>query len=181
MHTLSEVPLPQPGGCQCGNIRYQLRGIPLAFFICHCRECQKQSGSAFGQSLRVHCHDLQISGRTAEWSRDTASGAVTEARFCPSCGTRILHMRRGATLCHLRAGTLDDTSWLVPAAHIWARARQPWLHPDPGAMVFDEQPDSMDAICALWQARMMPTFTWAEAEGPGPAAPAGQPRSRGDG
>jgi hypothetical protein len=41
------------GGCQCGIVRYRLEGEPLGVAVCHCIECQRQSGSAFGMSLAV--------------------------------------------------------------------------------------------------------------------------------
>ena len=46
------------GGCQCGDVRYEITGDPLALYICHCRECQKQSASAFGMSLEVKRSDF---------------------------------------------------------------------------------------------------------------------------
>ena len=41
------------GGCQCGAVRYQLSAEPVALYVCHCRECRRQSASAFGISVRI--------------------------------------------------------------------------------------------------------------------------------
>jgi hypothetical protein len=63
------------GGCQFGYIRYEISGEPLALYICHCRECQKQSASAFGMSLEVKRADFHITrGEARSWSRGTDSG-----------------------------------------------------------------------------------------------------------
>ncbi len=57
-----DVSLPLQGGCACGAVRYTLKSAPVALFACHCTLCQRQSGSAFGQSLRVRRADLDIQG-----------------------------------------------------------------------------------------------------------------------
>ena len=48
------------GGCQCGEVRYELTGAPHKLYICHCRECQKQSASAFGISVVVRSNHVRL-------------------------------------------------------------------------------------------------------------------------
>ena len=48
------------GQCQCGNIRYRVRGEPLTFYTCHCLDCQKQSVSAFGLSMWVMSDEFEL-------------------------------------------------------------------------------------------------------------------------
>jgi len=144
-------PLPLTGGCQCGAVRYSIKSAPVAFYVCHCTECQHQSASAFGESLQVNADDLEVTGETSLVSRQTATGRTMEGRFCPKCGSRIFHrIAGGSPFANVRAGTLDDTSWLVPAAHIWASSKQPWVVlPDDG-FVFDQQPD-VAMVRARWK------------------------------
>jgi hypothetical protein len=60
------------GGCQCGEIRYEIHGEPLTFYACHCRECQKQSASAFGLSLTVPREAVKIvQGQPKTWTRES--------------------------------------------------------------------------------------------------------------
>ncbi len=126
--TAQRPPLPLSGGCQCGACRYEIASWPLTFYVCHCMECQAQSASAFGESLQIRAADLALSGPTATTTRDTATGTTIEGAFCTACGTRLVH-RRGASpdVVNVRAGTLDDRSWLAPVAHIWTQSRQPWV------------------------------------------------------
>jgi|SRR5271168_4063893 len=84
--------MPTAGGCQCEDFRYEISGDPLALYICHCRECQKQSASAFGMSLKVKRADFRITrGDARSWSRGTDGGNRLKCLFCPRCGSRIWH------------------------------------------------------------------------------------------
>src|SRR5574341_598946 len=105
------------GGCQCGKVRYRLEGEPLGLAVCHCSECQRQSGSAFGMSLAVASHSFRLlCGELKTFSVLCDSGRTKDCAFCPSCGTRIYHRVIDAVLS-IKPGTLDDTSWLLPEAH----------------------------------------------------------------
>ncbi len=57
---------PLTGGCQCGQVRYELTGSPLGLYVCHCRECRKQSASAFGISAFFRSADLRLLGGDAQ-------------------------------------------------------------------------------------------------------------------
>jgi len=143
--------MPLTGGCQCGRLRYRVSAAPLAFYLCHCSECQRQTSSAFGESLRLARQGLEVSGEASLFERTAESGARREGWFCPSCGVRIWHGTKGSPEINLKAGTLDDTSWLIPSAHIWARSRQPFVSIDDGALVYEGQPgDGYQAIKARW-------------------------------
>ena len=100
---------PREGGCQCGAVRYRLEGEPVALVACHCSECQRQSGSAFGMSLIVSKDAFQLlSGEPKQFDRTADSGRSVECAFCPACGTRIYHepTYRKDTL-NIKTGTLD--------------------------------------------------------------------------
>lgn len=149
-------PLPLTGGCQCGAIRYTLRGAPVVFYICHCTECQKQSASAFGESFRVRQDDLEVDGAVATFTRIGTSGNELACDFCPDCGTRLFHRRaKYSETMNIKAGTLDDTSWLRPAGHIWVRSKQPWVKIGANELTYERQPEDGDAaLTARWEAML---------------------------
>ncbi|VAW18173.1 Gfa-like protein [hydrothermal vent metagenome] len=145
-------PFPLTGGCQCKSVKYIVAGPPLVFYLCHCSECQKQSSSAFGQSMRVYKKDLSISGNLASFTRPGAWGNDLLCEFCPKCGTRLFHRRANyADTLNIKAGTLDDTSWLRPAGHIWTKSKQNWFEIPPQDLSYREQPESFDVLIARWR------------------------------
>jgi len=117
------------GGCQCGSIRYEVRGEPRQVVACHCTECQRQSGSAFGMTMVVSEDVFKISKGEPKIYRSTSpAGRAKVGAFCPDCGTRVYHQpewRKGTI--SVKPGTLDDTSWLRPDLHIWTSSKQPWV------------------------------------------------------
>jgi hypothetical protein len=148
---------PITGGCQCGAVHYALNAPPLVFYICHCSECQKQSSSSFGESLRVRRSDLTITGDLAHYERSSPGGSVV-GDFCAECGTRLFHHRdRYSSTLNIKAGTLDDTSWLRPAGHIWTQSRQPWVKIGRDELAYDRQPKDKDAaLIARWTEMLAP-------------------------
>ena len=134
------------GGCQCGAVRYAIVGERPDVYACHCRECQKQSASAFGMSLPVKADDFTIDGPLESWERGTDLGTRTRCFFCPRCGSRLYHRssRTDATVT-VKGGSLDDTSWLKPVAHIWVSRKQPWIALDPAGPAHQTQPDYLRA------------------------------------
>jgi hypothetical protein len=138
------------GGCQCGAVRYVLRRESIAVYACHCRECQKQSASAFGLSLPFARDELELTGELASWRRPTDSGSFTTCYFCPRCGGRLFHVSdRNTDRGSLKAGTLDDTSDLEPRFHIWTRSKQPWVQLPADIPQFEEQSVDLDLMREL--------------------------------
>lgn len=144
---------PYTGGCQCGQIRYEIRGEPLTLYCCHCTECQRQSSSAFGMSMPVRTEDLVIlQGETKEWRRRSESGREVLCRFCPECGTRLFHNpTRNTKVTNVKPGTLDDTKWLRPIGNLWTRSAQPWVVLGEDRLSYERQPQDFTELFTRWR------------------------------
>jgi hypothetical protein len=121
------VPLLLNGGCQCGAVRYEIAGPPGATYVCHCRECQKQSASAFGISVIVRSADVRLlKGQLRRWSRPTDAGRTLACFFCPACGSRVWHGDKDQEdKISVKGGSLDEPVDLTGAIHIWTARKLP--------------------------------------------------------
>lgn len=144
------------GCCQCGNIRYQLTGEAVMLYACHCLDCQKQSSSAFGMSLIMPRDNIEFVRGAADlktWDTKGGDGRIKRCTFCPECGTRIYHgSDRENENISIKAGSLDDTRWLRPVAHIWLKSAQPWVEIDrENCACFDREPEDRAELARLWR------------------------------
>jgi hypothetical protein len=131
--------LPQTGGCQCGAMRYEISEAPQLVYACHCRDCQRLTGSAFSLGLVVVEAAFRLGGvEPRRLLRTADSGRVNTRLVCPQCGSWICGLPRDGAV-RVRAGTLDDTSWLRPTRHIWTRSKQPWVAIAAGDQVYETQ------------------------------------------
>lgn len=130
------------GGCACGKIRYAVTGEPAAVVACHCRDCQVQSGSAFGMTMLVpRASFARLAGEPRSFAMRADSGGAKECFFCGDCGTRIYNvLEKLPASYNLKPGTLDDTSWLRPAFHVWVARKQPWVPIPDGCRQFEGNP-----------------------------------------
>lgn len=130
------------GGCNCGAVRYMLAGKPLVTAQCHCRNCQRQSGSAFSVNLVVRQSEVETSGELTTWvDRDTYSGNPVYRRFCGTCGSPIfsdLAESKGTTI--IKLGTLDDPTAFAPAVSVWTTTRLCWVDLPDGQKCFERNP-----------------------------------------
>jgi hypothetical protein len=116
------------GGCLCGHVRYSAETEPVFVGVCHCKNCQKQAGTAFSVVMAVPATALSIEGELKTYKDRGDSGQVVFRRFCPNCGSPIAGDTAalpGVTI--IKAGTLDDTSWLQPTMEIYCDSKQPWV------------------------------------------------------
>jgi hypothetical protein len=104
------------GGCLCGAVRYQTLTDPLRVTICHCRFCQRATGSAYMVEPIFRLEDLQVtSGSPVVYDISSAgSGKLVHVHFCQKCGTKLyLTFERFAETCGVYAGTFDDPNWFA--------------------------------------------------------------------
>jgi len=83
------------------------------------------------------------------------SGSKMKYQFCPDCGTRLFHARaQYADTLNIKAGSLDDTSWLFPVGHIWTGSKQNWVIIPDDALVYEGQPENFDELIKRWREMM---------------------------
>jgi hypothetical protein len=129
------VKYPQTGGCLCSKIRYEVTESPQLVYTCHCTDCQHLTSSAFSIAFAVAGFRLTVGEAVAD------SGRVKIRWVCPDCGCWVFSTGKpGDGLRRVRAGTLDDTSWLRPTKHFWVRNKQPWVMLPDGDQTFETQP-----------------------------------------
>jgi hypothetical protein len=137
---VNNMPVPYTGGCQCGSVRYAVATEPIRLLACHCKECQRQSGSAFGMSMPVKKDSLTVTGLTKQSTRIADSGNEVTGVFCPECGVRIYHVLKSAPdVASIKPGTLDDTRWLRPELFIWMKSAQGWVPVPDDVKVLERQ------------------------------------------
>jgi hypothetical protein len=122
------------GGCLCGEIRYEAASEPLMTAVCHCTHCQKQSGTAFGLVVAVPKESFLLQGEIKTYHDQGDSGLPVDRSFCPNCGSLITtNAAVMGDLTFIKAGTLDDTSWVKPSMQMLCSSGQEWVK-------FDELP-----------------------------------------
>jgi hypothetical protein len=117
------------GGCACGKLRYRLSSAPMFVNCCHCRDCQRQTGSAFVINAVIETDRIALlSGEPEPVTVPTESGRPHDIYRCRICRTAVWSdYGRRALLRFVRVGTLDDPAALPPDAHIFTRSRLPWF------------------------------------------------------
>jgi hypothetical protein len=134
--------LPLTGGCQCGAVRYEVTSPPLNLVVCHCRDCQKQSTSAFGISVLFLAANVRLlKGEMKSWPRRTGSGRTLNCFLCPTCGSRIWDCdpEYEEDMC-IKGGSLDEPLDLNEAIHIWTSRKAPGVMIPEQARQFAEGP-----------------------------------------
>lgn len=123
------------GGCTCRAVRYRLLGKPLFVHCCHCRWCQRETGSAFALNAMLETERIQLlEGAPEIVNTPSNSGKGQQIVRCPTCRIALWSHYAGAgnLLAFLRVGTLDEPDHLPPDIHIFTSSKQPWvtLSPD---------------------------------------------------
>ncbi len=118
------------GSCLCGKVTYSCAAEPVATAVCHCTDCQKQTGTTFSIIVAVPREALQIEGDSlgSFTTVGTDTGQEVSRQFCRECGSPIVSLSDAMpAAAFIKAGTLKDTSWLEPQMHVWSESAQPWF------------------------------------------------------
>ena len=145
------------GGCACGWVRYRMTSAPIFVNCCHCRQCQKISGSAFALNAMIEADRIELIGEgqpEMERAPDARADDPGMAR-CPRCGTLLWahHRMTGPKIRFLRAGTLDAGEALAPGAPFFVRSKHPWIALPEGVPAYDTLPQEKGWPLAV-QARL---------------------------
>jgi hypothetical protein len=117
--------LKHEGGCYCGSLRYAVACDPLNTVICHCKSCQRQTGSAYSVIIAVPRGSLSMDGSVATYEITGDNGAVSRRYFCAKCGSPIaIDPASMPAVTFLSVGTLDDASWVKPEVQLWCESAQ---------------------------------------------------------
>lgn len=124
--------IPFTGGCMCRAVRYECSAQPVFMGICHCRDCQRATGTAFSAGMLVPHNAVTITGNVKYYDVTGDSGITVSRGFCPTCGSRLFSKRPIPKLIGITAGSLDDPSWFQPRMNFYTASAQPWdyLNPD---------------------------------------------------
>lgn len=120
------------GQCACGNIRYTTTASPKFTLICHCRQCQRISGSGHTAQFAVPIDETEIAGEVRFWEQIADSGNTVSSGFCETCGCPVLKKTtKLPDMYFFHAATLDDPSMFVPQIVVYEDSKPPWDHVDP--------------------------------------------------
>ncbi|MDG1444671.1 MAG: GFA family protein [Pseudomonadales bacterium] len=130
------------GQCLCGEIKYEIENTPTMTGVCHCKNCQRQAGSAFSTLAAVPTSEFKFNSGTPKVYKDseTKSGSTVERFFCGNCGSPIYSaVPSQPDALYLKTGTMDDTEAFVPQFHVWCDTKQNWVSLDEGVPQMGQQ------------------------------------------
>jgi len=131
--------MARSGGCQCGDVRYEVTGEPVYHAICHCDGCRASSGAPFVAWYAVKADQFAlVSGEPRQF--ESRPGA--ERNFCPRCGTGVFYRNEEALpgLVDIQSATFDDASAEAPAIQVQCAERLDWVTAVPDLPEFDRYP-----------------------------------------
>jgi hypothetical protein len=121
---------PIEGGCDCGASRYRMETAPLVVHCCHCRWCQRESGSSFALNAMIESDRITTLGTKPEFvNTPSLSGRGQKIARCQTCRVALWshYSAAGPVVTFVRVGTLDNPDALPPDIHIFTESKQPWI------------------------------------------------------
>ena len=142
------------GRCRCGRVRFVLREEPISFYLCHCTDCQADSGSAFGQSMHVRTEAIDaVVGPVREHTIEGPEGQRSLVSLCANCLTTLWAGREDLPQVRgLNSGSLDPDAGFEPYGNMWTRSARSWAALAPGPRFEQNPPDPLDMVRA-WHER----------------------------
>jgi hypothetical protein len=142
------------GGCTCRQVRYRLTRTPLIVHCCHCRWCQRESGSAFAINALIESSCLELSGGRPQFvPTPSNSGKGQKVARCPACHVAVWshYSGLGDIVSFVRVGTLDEPDCVAPDVHIYTESKQPWVLIPATARSFSQYYNSRE----VWSAQSL--------------------------
>ncbi len=138
---MREIPTTFTGGCACGAVRYECSSAPVSMVNCHCRDCQRATGTGANPGVIVAASALEVSGEPQTYTSASPDGRWVSRAFCAACGSPLWSQDEDSEqVIAIKAGSLDDPSWFAPRIDLWVSRAQPWVAMDPERPKHPEQP-----------------------------------------
>jgi hypothetical protein len=118
------------GGCTCRQVRYRVTSKPLFVHCCHCRWCQRETGTAFALNAMIEADRVELlAGQPEMVPTPSESGKGQKIWRCPKCRIAVWSNYGGAgdAVRFVRVGTLDNPDAMPPDIHIFTQSKQPWV------------------------------------------------------
>ncbi len=130
------------GGCACGDVRFRFdRSASPSAHHCHCRDCQRATGSAFATFCIVPGPAFELEGEPKTWRVAGESGGGVERSFCGTCGSQLFsQVEVMPGVYFVKTGAMDDASWVDPASSFWSVSAQPWCPVNPDIPSHERNP-----------------------------------------
>src|SRR5271168_2518759 len=130
------------GGCLCGRVRYTVTGEPAFSGLCHCRNCQRYTGTGFETFIVFPTTAVSVQGELKTYEDTGNSGQPVNRRFCPNCGSGVVNevaVLPGMII--VLAGTLDEPAAFKPTMEVFCNSVQPWFHTGGERTRFPQMPE----------------------------------------
>jgi len=146
---MNQQNISHEGGCTCGHVRYKMTSEPLIVHCCHCRWCQRQTGTSYALNALIEADRVQLlKGTVAEIGIPSPGGYGQKISRCPDCQVAlwsnymVMFGGNGDLVRFVRVGTLDEPDLIAPDVHIYTSTKQPWVILPPDIQSADEYYDT---------------------------------------
>jgi len=139
---MSTENVSQNGGCLCGKITYKFKQSKvLATHHCHCKDCQKSTGSGKATIVVVPDEELKVEGNLKFYTVTGSAGSHITRGFCENCGSPVISfVEENSGMKFIKAGSLEDSSWLIVTSNFWSSTAQSWSPVDKEVFTFSHNP-----------------------------------------
>jgi hypothetical protein len=129
------------GRCLCGAVEFTINAAPVGTGQCHCKDCQRASGTGHMSIARFRRHDVIRRGETASYASTAESGNTNTRHFCPKCGSRLFGENSAhPDLVNVAVGCLDENDWFAADRVVYAKDRPRWDVTPTDVPNFDRMP-----------------------------------------
>lgn len=114
--------------CACGQLSVAAKGEPLRISVCHCRQCQRRTGSPFGQQARFPKDRVEVHGEGRRFERTADSGNRITFYFCPDCGSTVYYeMEVAPDIFGVPVGGFADPTFPAPQVSVFGELKHHWM------------------------------------------------------
>ena len=139
--------MSKTGSCLCGDVNFSYKSDPVMFLLCHCKDCQRSTGCGKATILYIPSKKLTIEGDLKFYESRGSMGSTIKRGFCGNCGSGVMsYAKELPMLKFIKAGTLDDSSWLKIDSSFFSNAAEEWNAPVIDLKCYEGNPDMLSSL-----------------------------------